>query len=52
MDSIPGLSEVSVDLGQELVGLRRFWHREAGGGVQQATLDTSLGPGGCLLLSE
>ena len=42
MHRVPGLGEVGVDLGQELVGLRSFGHREAGGGVKEATLDPSL----------
>ena len=39
---VPGLGEVGVDLGQELVGLRCFGHREAGRGMQMVTLDPSL----------
>lgn len=52
MHSVPGLSEVGVDLGQELVGLRSFGHREAGRGVQLPALDPGLGPRGRLLSSE
>ena len=42
MHRVPGFGEVGVDLGQEIVGLRCLGHREAGGGVQEVTLDPSL----------